>query len=189
LAQYRPFAAIETALLAPTHGVRLRLTLQASLHCLQVVSLMSAALCARQAPFALRTAFTPALPARGAAAPLRRAMPPRRRPAPAAAAASGSTPAVPAVPAAGGDGVQGDMLHPSTANNPAVRLLAITAVVAAAARSTGFLPATGLAFVHVLAYGTWLGTLAWTSFVFGIVAFRNLPRQTFGRLQSKLFPK
>lgn len=30
---------------------------------------------------------------------------------------------------------------------------------------------------------------AWTSFIFGIVAFRNLPRQTFGRLQSKLFPK
>ncbi len=27
-----------------------------------------------------------------------------------------------------------------------------------------------------------------TTFIFGIVAFKNLPRQTFGRLQSHLFP-
>lgn len=40
-----------------------------------------------------------------------------------------------------------------------------------------------------MAFGTWFGTLVWTSTVFGIVAFRTLPRQTFGKLQSKLFPK
>jgi hypothetical protein len=88
-----------------------------------------------------------------------------------------------------GDDVQGEMLQPSLANKPLVRFAALAAVVAAAARSTAFLPSAALGFVHVLAYGTWFGTLAWTSFVFGIVAFRNLPRQTFGRLQSKLFPK
>jgi len=85
--------------------------------------------------------------------------------------------------------VKGDMLEPSVANKPLVRFAALAAVVATAARSTGFLPSAGIGFVHMLAFGTWFGTLAWTSFIFGIVAFRNLPRQTFGKLQSKLFPK
>jgi len=89
---------------------------------------------------------------------------------------------------ANGD-VAGEMLEPSAANNPVVRFAALAATVALAARSTAFLPSAALGFVHTLAFSTWFGTLAWTSFVFGIVAFRNLPRQTFGRLQSKLFPK
>ncbi|KAL4459187.1 hypothetical protein ABPG75_014052 [Micractinium tetrahymenae] len=83
----------------------------------------------------------------------------------------------------------GEMLDaPSAANKNVVRLLAATAVVAAAARGTAYLPATGVAFVHLLAYGSWLGSIVWTTFVAGITMFRNLPRQTFGRLQSKLFP-
>ncbi|KAL4515062.1 hypothetical protein Ndes2526B_g03624 [Nannochloris sp. 'desiccata'] len=86
-------------------------------------------------------------------------------------------------------GVQGDMLEPSTANNPIVRIVALAATVAAAAYSTSFLPAAAVGFVHMLAFGMWFGTLGWTSFIFGIVAFRNLPRQTFGKLQAKLFPK
>lgn len=86
--------------------------------------------------------------------------------------------------------VQGEMLdRPSLANAPAVRILALAATVALAAWSTSFLSTAALGFVHMLIFGSWFGTLAWTSFVFGIVAFRNLPRQTFGRLQSKLFPK
>ena len=75
--------------------------------------------------------------------------------------------------------------------------------------------------MHLLAYGTWLGAIVWTTAIAvswvqrihrgnqralgalpcsshpaatchpakqGIVMFKNLPRQTFGRLQSKLFP-
>lgn len=80
------------------------------------------------------------------------------------------------------------MLEPSIANKPLVRAAALAATVAAAAKSTSFLPAAGLGFAHVLTYSFWAGTLMWTSFVFGIVAFKNLPRQTFGHLQSKLFP-
>ena len=95
-----------------------------------------------------------------------------------AAAASGSN----------GD-VQGDMLEPSTANNPIVRVIALAATTAAAAYSTSFLPSAAVGFVHMLAFGMWFGTLGWTSFIFGIVAFKNLPRQTFGKLQAKLFPK
>lgn len=86
--------------------------------------------------------------------------------------------------------VQGDMLEPSLANNPWVRLASVMAVVGASAKATGtFLSLQGIGFVHMIAFGTWFGTLAWTSTVFGIVAFRTLPRQMFGTLQSKLFPK
>ena len=90
--------------------------------------------------------------------------------------------------AATGD-VQGEKLDsPSVANKNWVRVAAIAATVAAAARGTAYLPQAGMAFVHLLAYSTWLGALVWTTFIAGIVTFKNLPRQTFGRLQSKLFP-
>jgi len=92
--------------------------------------------------------------------------------------------------AAANDDVQGEMLEPSLANNPLVRVASIVAITAVSAKAGGaLLSAKLLAFVHLMAFGTWFGTLAWTSTVFGIVAFRNLPRQTFGKLQSKLFPK
>jgi Domain of unknown function (DUF4149) len=45
------------------------------------------------------------------------------------------------------------------------------------------------AALHLLAFSTWFGTMVYTTFVVGITAFRNLPRQTFGKLQAKLFPK
>ena len=93
------------------------------------------------------------------------------------------------VNAAAAADVKGDMLEPSIANNPVVRVVSLAATVAAAAYSTAFLPSAAIGFVHMLVFGTWFGTLAWTSFIFGIVAFRNLPRQTFGKLQAKLFPK
>ncbi|GJN88075.1 hypothetical protein Rhopal_001031-T1 [Rhodotorula paludigena] len=37
--------------------------------------------------------------------------------------------------------------------------------------------------------GTTLGTTVWHSFIGGPVAYKALPRQQFGHLQSKLFPK
>jgi len=45
------------------------------------------------------------------------------------------------------------------------------------------------AALHLLAFSTWFGTMVYTTFVLGITAFKNLPRQTFGKLQAKLFPK
>lgn len=84
--------------------------------------------------------------------------------------------------------VRGDMLAPSLANKQWVRLAATALVVAGLARSTGFLPVNGVLFVHMLANATWLGSVVWTTFIAGITMFKNLPRQTFGRLQSKLFP-
>jgi ABC-type spermidine/putrescine transport system permease subunit II len=47
---------------------------------------------------------------------------------------------------------------------------------------------TGAA-LHLFAFSTWFGTMVYTTFIFGITAFKNLPRQTFGKLQAKLFPK
>ena len=66
-----------------------------------------------------------------------------------------------------------------------VRLAAIAAAVAVAARSTGLLAPQAVAFVHMLAYGIWMGTNVWTTFFAGITMFKNLPRQTFGRLQVR----
>ena len=55
--------------------------------------------------------------------------------------------------------------------------------------SSQALAAKALASIHVLAFGTWFGTVAYTTFVAGITMFKNLPRRTFGSLQAKLFPK
>lgn len=57
--------------------------------------------------------------------------------------------------------------------------------MAVAARSTGLLAPQAVAFVHLLAYGLWMGTNVWTTFFAGITMFKNLPRQTFGRLQVR----
>lgn len=51
------------------------------------------------------------------------------------------------------------------------------------------LPSQTIGSVHMLSFGTWFGMVAYTTFVAGITMFRNLPKQVFGRLQSKLFPK
>jgi len=50
------------------------------------------------------------------------------------------------------------------------------------------MPAKVAAFVHVSAFGIWLGTMIWNTFFVGLTMFKNMPRQTFGRVQAKLFP-
>ena len=50
------------------------------------------------------------------------------------------------------------------------------------------LPSKAAATIHMLSFGTWFGTVFYTTFVAGITMFKNLPRRTFGSLQSKLFP-
>jgi hypothetical protein len=51
------------------------------------------------------------------------------------------------------------------------------------------LPVRAGATIHLLAFGTWFGTVFYTTFILGLTMFKHLPRQTFGKLQSKLFPK
>jgi Domain of unknown function (DUF4149) len=106
-----------------------------------------------------------------------------------------------AVAASGGGAVENDKeewtkkrLHNTAAFRSAALLLALAAAGRAssstvAAPVVSLLPATMAASIHVLSFATWFGTVAYTTFVAGITMFQNLPRQTFGRLQAKLFPK
>jgi len=45
------------------------------------------------------------------------------------------------------------------------------------------------ASVHLFSFAVWFGTMWYTTFIFGLTAFKTLPRRQFGKLQSKLFPK
>jgi len=78
-------------------------------------------------------------------------------------------------------------------NTPLFRYASILAVLAVAGLSTksplSKISKRAAATIHLLSFATWLGTNAWTTFVAGITMYKNLPRQTFGKLQSKLFPK
>lgn len=75
-------------------------------------------------------------------------------------------------------------------NSTPVRLAALAAVCTWAWRpETGLVQTQAGSMVHLTAFSVWLGTVVWTTFVAGLTMFKNLPRQTFGRLQSKLFPK
>jgi hypothetical protein len=82
---------------------------------------------------------------------------------------------------------------PALHNSPVFRAAAILSVLAATGASSlsplNSLSAKSLATIHVLSFGTWFGTVVYTTFVAGITMFKNLPRQTFGKLQAKLFPK
>lgn len=63
------------------------------------------------------------------------------------------------------------------------------ALTLAGVQSPRLLPSHTTAAVHILAFATWFGSVAYTTFIAGITMFKNLPRQTFGKLQAKLFPK
>ena len=68
-----------------------------------------------------------------------------------------------------------------------VRLIAVSAAVLAAARfSPAYLSSKALGFVHLLAFGTFLGTNIWTTFVAGLTMFKNLPRQVKHCMSNKL---
>lgn len=80
-------------------------------------------------------------------------------------------------------------------SKPLSRGAALFGVVAVGVAITGSFPEKqGLQtqtsqFLHLLSTALVVGIGNWTTFVFGIVAFKNLPRQTFGQLQAKLFPR
>jgi len=79
-------------------------------------------------------------------------------------------------------------------NSPLFRSAAILSALALAGYSTSKSPLTKIstkaaATANLLSFGTWFGTVVYTTFVAGITMYKNLPRQTFGKLQAKLFPK
>lgn len=95
-------------------------------------------------------------------------------------------------------------IRPALHNSPVFRSLAILYALlfaiyqgSTAAPATNALQKIGRHFilspkaaatVHLLSFATWFGTVAYTTFVTGIIMFKNLPRRIFGTLQSKLFP-
>lgn len=76
-------------------------------------------------------------------------------------------------------------------NTPVFRFGSILGALAFAQnfRASSFLSTKAGATIHLLSFATYFGTVVYTTFVAGITMYKNLPRQTFGRLQSKLFPK
>ncbi len=87
-------------------------------------------------------------------------------------------------------------LKPALHNTPAFRAVSILSALGLAWYSTttasnplAAMPTKAAATIHLLAYGTWLGSAFYTTFIAGFTLFKNLPRQTFGKVQSKLFPK
>ncbi|GIL87868.1 hypothetical protein Vretifemale_15854 [Volvox reticuliferus] len=108
--------------------------------------------------------------------------------APAAAATQPSAAPADAAPKVN-ENFTGEMLKPSIFNTPFVSAASVLAAVTAVAGSTLLLPNTFGAFLHVTSYAVLLGTQLWNTFFVGITMFKNLPRQTFGKVQAKLFPQ
>ena len=82
--------------------------------------------------------------------------------------------------------------QPRLHNTAAFRSVAILGAIAAAGLASptqSVLSAQAGAVLHLFSFSTWFGTMVYTTFVLGITMFKNLPRQTFGKLQAKLFPK
>lgn len=80
------------------------------------------------------------------------------------------------------------MLEPSIVNKPWARAAVILLGIVAASGGTVFLPMRMLAFVHVLSYAIMMGASVWNTFFVGLTMFKSMPRQTFGKVQAKLFP-
>jgi hypothetical protein len=71
-----------------------------------------------------------------------------------------------------------------------VRILAVLAGISIAMKNSGMaLPKSAATYIHLLMFGANFGSVMYTTFVLGLVMIKHLPRQTFGRLQSKVSGK
>jgi len=78
-------------------------------------------------------------------------------------------------------------IEPAFHNKLSVRILAVLAGVGFTMKQSGLVvPKLAATYVHLMMYGAGFGSLMYTTFVLGLVMFKNLPRQTFGKLQSKV---
>ncbi|CBN73833.1 conserved unknown protein [Ectocarpus siliculosus] len=79
-------------------------------------------------------------------------------------------------------------IQPAIHNKNPVRVAAILTAAGLASKGAMLVPGNLAKMVHMVALNAWMGSTLWTTFFAGITMMRNLPRQTFGKLQSKLFP-
>ena len=84
-------------------------------------------------------------------------------------------------------GVQ--FVAPALHNTGGVRAAALLAALALAGGSSVLVSAKLGAFVHLLAYSAWTGSMLYVTFIAGLTMFKNMERRAFGKLQAKLFPK
>lgn len=75
-------------------------------------------------------------------------------------------------------------IDPAVWNKTPVRVGALLLAGGAVGQAVPF-----VRMLHLAAFGTWFGAQVWTTFFAGLTMFKNLPRQTFGKLQAKLFPQ
>ena len=87
----------------------------------------------------------------------------------------------------GGEG-QAPWLAPSLVNSAPARLVLSLVAAAGVAQGANIAGVQALGAAHVMLFATFFGATMWTTFVAGILMFKNLPRRTFGKLQAKLFP-
>ncbi|CAM9431647.1 unnamed protein product [Ascophyllum nodosum] len=79
-------------------------------------------------------------------------------------------------------------IQPAFHNKNPVRVAVLLAAVGLTARGSLLIPGGISQFFHMLAFSAWTGSTLWVTFIAGITMFRNMPRQAFGKIQSKLFP-
>lgn len=86
-------------------------------------------------------------------------------------------------------------LEPALHNTPAFRSASLLTALwlawystTTAANPLAALPTKAAKVIHFLAYGTWLGSTFYVTCIARFALWKNLPRQTFGKMQSKLFP-
>lgn len=75
-------------------------------------------------------------------------------------------------------------VKPSLWNRPMFRAAVLAGVGAYAGKMV-----SSVSLLHLAAFSTVFGTGVWTTFIAGITMFQYLPKQTFGKLQARLFPK
>ena len=84
-------------------------------------------------------------------------------------------------------GVQ--FVAPALHNTGGARAAALLTALALAGGSSVLVSAKLGAFVHLLAYSAWTGSMLYVTFIAGLTMFKNMERRAFGKLQAKLFPK
>lgn len=83
----------------------------------------------------------------------------------------------------------GILSHPLSRGAALFGLVAVGVAVSGSVPQRQGLPLQLSKFAYLLGISMTVGISTWTTFIFGLVAFKTLPRQTFGLLQAKLFPR
>eukprot|EP01025_Chloroclados_australasicus_P021387 TRINITY_DN224_c0_g1_i2.p2 TRINITY_DN224_c0_g1~~TRINITY_DN224_c0_g1_i2.p2 ORF type:complete len:262 (-),score=14.06 TRINITY_DN224_c0_g1_i2:220-1005(-) len=85
--------------------------------------------------------------------------------------------------------IKGEIVKPSLFNTPLVRGVSLVLLLLALSGGSGYMSTNWINFAHISAYGMWIGSMYFQTFIAGLTMFKNMPRQMFGKVQSKIFPQ